>query len=158
MRSNMIINGKKLAEYLDKINFGKREFVDCFQVEHIFDKVVQTFSTFDSMYNTKYLPLVLKDKKKAEGNDNYYDYRIYVHGTIKYRRYIVKNKGKIISLTPTFLYPNTKYSKITHDVVLDLYEKQHYSMIEVKKHFEKFYNVDIPLYDLYEMLKRVKKK
>ena len=29
MRSNMIINGNKLAEYLDKINFSKREFVDC---------------------------------------------------------------------------------------------------------------------------------
>lgn len=29
MRSNMIINGNKLAEYLDKINFSKKEFVDC---------------------------------------------------------------------------------------------------------------------------------
>ena len=29
MRSNMIINGKKLAEYLDKIKFSKEEFVDC---------------------------------------------------------------------------------------------------------------------------------
>ena len=29
MRSNMIINGNKLAEYLDKIKFSKREFVDC---------------------------------------------------------------------------------------------------------------------------------
>ena len=29
MRSNMIINGNKLAEYLDKIMFSRKEFVDC---------------------------------------------------------------------------------------------------------------------------------
>ena len=66
---------------------------------------------------------------------------------------LIDAKGQIV-----FTFdPNTKYSKITHDVVLDLYEKQNYSMIEVKKHFEKFYNVDIPLYDLYEILKRIKR-
>ena len=29
MRSKMIINGKKLAEYLQAIKFSKKEFVDC---------------------------------------------------------------------------------------------------------------------------------
>ena len=36
MRSNMIINGKMLAEYLDTIKFKKDEFVDLMKKSHTF--------------------------------------------------------------------------------------------------------------------------